>query len=59
LDRTIELPISAPTRPMFGGPKLDRLYVTSIRVNGEMISGGLFVIDDLGCRGLQESRFAG
>ena len=59
LDRTIDLPISAPTRPMFGGPKLDRLYLTSIRIDGEPRSGGLFAIDDLGYRGLREPRFAG
>jgi sugar lactone lactonase YvrE len=59
LDRTIDLPISAPTRPMFGGSKLDRLYVTSIRVNGEALSGGLFAVDGLGCRGLPEPHFAG
>jgi len=59
LDRTIELPISAPTRPMFGGKNLDRLFITSIRVDGEARSGGLFVIDNLGYRGLPEPRFAG
>lgn len=59
LDRTVELPISSPTRPMFGGADLDRLFVTSIRVPGEDFSGGLFVVDGLGCRGLPEPRFAG
>jgi L-arabinonolactonase len=59
LDRTIEMPISAPTRPMFGGENLDRLYVTSIKVAGEPLSGGLFAIDGIGVRGLPEPRFAG
>jgi sugar lactone lactonase YvrE len=59
LDRTIDLPISSPTRPMFGGADLDRLFVTSIRVDGEALSGGLFVIDGIGCRGVAEPRFAG
>lgn len=59
LDRTIDVPVSLPTRPMFGGPALDRLYVTSIRVDGEPLSGGLFVIEDLGAVGLPEPRFAG
>ena len=40
LDRTIELPISSPTRPMFGGADLDRLFVTSIRVDGEALRVG-------------------
>jgi sugar lactone lactonase YvrE len=59
LDRTIDLPITRPTRPMFGGSDLDRLYVTSIRADGEPFSGGLFVIEDPGARGLPEPRFAG
>lgn len=59
LDRTIELPVTAPTRPIFGGDRLDRLFVTSIKVAGETLSGGLFAIDEVGCRGLPEPRFAG
>ncbi len=59
LDRSIDLPISRPTRPMFGGPALDRIYLTSIRVEGEALSGGLFVLEDVGARGLEEPRFAG
>lgn len=59
LDRTIEMPVSLPTRPMFGGPGLDRLFVTSIRAAGEALSGGLFVVDGLGVRGCPEPRFAG
>ena len=31
LDRTIALPVENPTRPAFGGPALDRLFVTSMR----------------------------
>ena len=59
LDRSIDLPISRPTRPMFGGPALDRIYLTSIRVDGERQSGGLFLVEDVGVRGLPEPRFAG
>ena len=49
---------------MFGGPKLDRLYVTSIdgAVYGRPStpdSGGLFVIDGLGAKGLAEARYQG
>ncbi len=58
-DLTIELPVSAPTRPMFGGKNLDRLFFTSMRVQGEPLSGGLFVIDGIDCLGLPEPRFAG
>ncbi|MBL8699375.1 MAG: SMP-30/gluconolactonase/LRE family protein [Alphaproteobacteria bacterium] len=59
LDRTIDVPISRPTRPMFGGPARDRIFLTSIHVAGEPLSGGLFVLDDVGARGLEEPRFAG
>lgn len=59
LDLTIEMPIPTPTKPMFGGPKLDRLFVTSIGTGGEPLAGGLFAIDGLGFRGLPEPRFAG
>ncbi len=59
LDRSIDLPISRPTRPMFGGKALDRIYLTSIHVEGEPLSGGLFVLEDFGVRGLEEPRFAG
>lgn len=59
LDRIIDVPISRPTRPMFGGPKLDRIYLTSIRSDGEALSGGLFMIEDVGAKGLEEPRFAG
>lgn len=57
LDRVIDVPISRPTRPMFGGPDLDRIYLTSIRAEGEPLSGGLFVLEDIGVRGLEEPRF--
>jgi sugar lactone lactonase YvrE len=35
------LPVSRPTKPVFGGPALDRLYVTSIRALDEPLSGAL------------------
>ncbi len=59
LDLTIEMPIPTPTKPMFGGSNLDRLFVTSIGTGGEPLAGGLFAIDGLGFRGLPEPRFAG
>ena len=59
LDLTIDMPIPTPTKPMFGGPNLDRLFVTSIGTGGEPLAGGLFAIDGLGFRGLAEPRFAG
>jgi len=44
---------------MFGGPALDRIYLTSIRADGEPLSGGLFVLENVGAHGLPEPRFAG
>ena len=34
LDRTIELPVEAPTMPAFGGPDLTTLFITSIGAGG-------------------------
>jgi L-arabinonolactonase len=64
LDRTVELPTSMVSSVMFGGPDLDRLFVTSIdpRTFGkeaEEDGGRMFVIDGLGVRGLPEHRYAG
>ena len=65
LDRAIELPVQKPTSCMFGGARLDTLYVTTAQwdIQGEALekqpqAGGLFAID-AGVRGLPETRFAG
>lgn len=62
LDRTIELPVGNPSDCAFGGPAMDRLYVTSIALDlgdGEPTaeSGSLLAVEDLGVRGRPESRF--
>jgi L-arabinonolactonase len=44
VDGRIALPVSRPTKPVFGGAALDRLFVTSIAVEGEPMSGALFAI---------------
>ena len=64
LERLVDVPVPWPSSLMFGGPKLDRLYVTSIdgAVYGRPStpdSGGLFVIDGLGAKGLAEARYQG
>lgn len=64
LERTIEMPVKMPSRPMFGGADLDELYVTTIAGNGPLDSaqpqaGGLFRITGLGASGLPEPRFQG
>lgn len=65
LDRCVEVPASQPTRPAFGGPALDTLYVTSARdgldaatLAAEPSAGALFAAA-AGIPGLPEPRFAG
>ncbi len=60
----IEIPCALPSSVMFGGPKLDSLFVTSISDSGTRRAdgpedGALFVIDGLGVTGLPEPRFKG
>ncbi len=64
LDRTIAVPVNMPGSVMFGGPDLDRLYVTTLNAGGFGLppsehDGGLLVIDGLGARGRPEPKFAG
>ncbi|OWU84508.1 transcriptional regulator [Oceanicola sp. 22II-s10i] len=57
-------PVDLPASLAFGGPGMDRLFVTSIRDSGtgKAVSkhpdgGHLFVIDGLGATGIPEARF--
>lgn len=65
LDRTIVLPAPKPTSLMFGGPNLDILFVTTMKipvaptVPDTPLDGKLFAIRGLGVRGLPELRFGG
>jgi L-arabinonolactonase len=66
IDREIEMPVCKITSVAFGGPNLDRLFVTSMaepplpKYPGDgPLRGSLFVIDGLGVTGLPEPRFAG
>ena len=61
----ISLPVSRPTCPMFGGPDLRTLYVTSAKIMlspeelaGEPLAGALFALD-VGMAGLPEAEFPG
>ncbi|MCI5112145.1 MAG: SMP-30/gluconolactonase/LRE family protein [Marivita sp.] len=62
--RRIPVPTRCPTMCSFGGPELDVLFVTSAtfllsdadRAQDRM-AGGLFAIEGLGVRGLEEPRF--
>jgi len=68
LERVIEMPVPLVSSVAFGGPELDRLYVTAIDhdvtqgapdgvIDDE--AGSLYVIEGLGVRGLPEPLFAG
>ncbi|MGE3874690.1 MAG: SMP-30/gluconolactonase/LRE family protein [Parvibaculaceae bacterium] len=66
VDRVIDMPVKKVTSVMFGGPKLDILYVTSMakpplpRFPGDgVLRGSLFAITGLGIEGVPEARFAG
>jgi sugar lactone lactonase YvrE len=63
--QTIELPVARPTSCAFGGPGLDRLYVTSASIGLDESAlavqpnaGGLFMVL-AGVRGIAERMFAG
>ncbi len=64
LDRIIDLPFSNPTKPAFGGPGLETLYITSTRMAirpdspGNANNGGLFAFKP-GERGIAETDFIG
>jgi L-arabinonolactonase len=63
VDRIIDLPVERPSKPMFGGERLDELYVTSIATPEpdpkQPQAGGLFKITGLGVQGLPQPRFHG
>lgn len=63
LERTIEMPVKLVSSVAFGGPNLDRLFVTTIAhgIHGEQVeegAGSLYVIDHLGAKGRAEHCFA-
>ncbi|MBK6672399.1 MAG: SMP-30/gluconolactonase/LRE family protein [Proteobacteria bacterium] len=62
IDRVIEMPVKLPGSVMFGGPRLDRLFVPSLSPafmgrNADPLDGSLYVVDGLGVQGLPESRY--
>ena len=63
-ERSIDLPVKLVSSVGFGGPELDRLYVTTIAHGAfnepvEAGAGDLYVIDGLGVRGMTETAYAG
>ncbi|MHA6880307.1 SMP-30/gluconolactonase/LRE family protein [Ralstonia pseudosolanacearum] len=53
LDRSLSVPVAKPAMCAFGGPGLETLFVTSIRVDGDSLSGATFALCP-GTRGLDE-----
>ena len=57
LDRSLAVPVKKPTMCAFGGPRLDTLFVTSIRPGDDhdpqSLAGGVFALDP-GVKGLPE-----
>lgn len=62
LDDTLAMPVENPTDVTFGGPGLNRLYVTSVGsppdAPSDVLDGALLVIDGLDFSGRPEPRFA-
>ena len=61
VDRIVEMPVKKPSKPMFGGSRLDILFVTSIGRDADpgTDAGSLFAITGLGVSGVPQARFAG
>lgn len=66
LDMTIDLPVERPSRPMFGGPDLKTLFVTSLAEgitpgteDRQPEAGSLFAITGHGAQGVPQVRFSG
>jgi sugar lactone lactonase YvrE len=73
VERRIGMPVRNITSVMFGGDKLDELFVTSMarvkhpavhdrfarEIRPQFLAGSLFRVTGLGIRGLPEPRFAG
>jgi sugar lactone lactonase YvrE len=62
--QTIDMPVEKPSKPTFGGPDLDILFVTSLGVGlsdaaRQPEAGSLFAITGLGIRGIPQARFGG
>jgi sugar lactone lactonase YvrE len=65
VERTLELPVAQVTSLAFGGPELERLFVTTAReglsddaLRAQPLAGGLFELEP-GVRGLPARTFAG
>lgn len=65
LEREVRLPVPNPTSPMFGGPNLDELYITtawyllSVEERARLKHAGALFRADTGLKGLPEPKFKG
>jgi sugar lactone lactonase YvrE len=64
VERIVEMPVRLTISAMFGGARLDQLFVTTIDPTffnepAEPGAGHVYVIEGLGARGLPEPRYAG
>ncbi|MFK8251154.1 SMP-30/gluconolactonase/LRE family protein [Ancylobacter terrae] len=62
IDRRIAVPVAKPSMIAFGGPRLDTIYITSIRpasVDGQPQAGSLFAVHAGGITGIAEPLFTG
>jgi L-arabinonolactonase len=62
IERIVEMPLKLPGSVMFGGPELDRLYVPTLSPAflgrpADPLDGSMFMVEDLGIRGVPEPRF--
>ena len=62
IERIVEFPLNLPGSVMFGGPKLDRMYVPTLSPafmgrEADPLDGSTYVIEDLGVNGIEEPRF--
>ncbi len=61
LDQVVELPVSNPTKPAFGGAELDTLYVTTTKlpIGPDSEANGAIYALQVGVKGLPEPAFLG
>jgi sugar lactone lactonase YvrE len=58
VDAVIQLPVTNPTSPVFGGPGLRTMYITSAQLAAEPPAGAVLAVEP-GVPGLAGNRFAG
>lgn len=64
IERIVEFPVKLPGSVMFGGPRLNQLFVPSISPaflgrEADPLDGSVFVIEGLDVTGIEEPRFGG